>query len=177
MSYKEYFDMYRKTQKKECRYRAFMLDIKGSRNEQQYQQENETFHQFVDEIFRLLEQEETTTNTEILLKDENNKSIIGGRVGINGNLYNPMILGDMATYFVYNGSVSIDRFLELSVQAMRKYNLSYSFHFNTGVYETNDYGEGGTKMYKGYMPQILETLSKDNGIVISRDSEYSMEGM
>ena len=88
------------------------------------------------------------TDTEILLKDENNKSIIGGRIGINGNLYNPMKLGDMATYFVYNGSISTDRFLELSVLAMRKYNISYSFHFSTGVYETNDYGEGGKNYTK-----------------------------
>lgn len=88
-----------------------------------------------------------------------------------------MTLGDMATYFVYNGSISIERFVELSVQAMRKYDLSYGFHFSTGVYETNDYGEGGTRMYKGYMPQILESLSKDNGIVISKDSDYSIEGM
>ena len=169
--------MYRKTQGKDCQYRAFMLDIKGSRTEVQYQQENENFHEFVDEIYRLLEQEEKLTDTEILLKDENNKSIIGGRIGINGNLYNPIKLGDMATYFVYNGSISTDRFLELSVLAMRKYNISYSFHFNTGVYETNDYGEGGKKLYKGYLPQILETLSKSNGITISKDSDFSKEEM
>lgn len=176
MSYQEYFNMFKKTQKKECPYRAFMLDIIGSRTQLQYSKENIVFHKFIDEVYRLLEEEEKATNIPILLKDENNKTR-NGRIGINGNLYNPMTLGDMATYFVYNDSISIERFVELSVQAMRKYDLSYGFHFSTGVYETNDYGEGGTRMYKGYMPQILESLSKGNGIVISKDSDYSIEGM
>ena len=177
MSYSEYFDMYRKAQGKECPYRAFMLDIIGSKTNEHYTKENTVFHEFVDEIYRLLEQEEIATNSQILLKDANNKSRIGGRMGINGNVYNPITLGDMATYFVYNRSISVDRFIELCVFAMKKYDLPYSFHFNTGVYETNDYGEGGTRLYKGYLPQILENLSKNNGVVVSKDSEYGIEEM
>lgn len=177
MSYKEYFNMFRKTQLKECPYRAFMLDVVGSRTLEQYAKENASFHEFIDEVYRLLLQEEANTNTQILLKDENNKSILGGRIGINGNLFNPITLGDMATYFVYNGSISSERFLELSVQAMRKYNITYPFHFSTGVYETNDYGEGGTRLYKGYMPQILENLSKGSSVTISKDTTFEMEEM
>ena len=177
MSYKEYFDMYRVTQKKVCPYRAFMLDVVGSKKAEQYINEYPSYREFVDEIYRLLLQEEADTNTQILLKDKNNKTRLDGRKIINGNLYNPMTLGDMATYFVYNGSISTERFLELSVQAMRKFNISYSFHFNTGVYQTNDYGEGGTRLYKGYMPQILENLSKGSREIISKDSTFEMGEM
>ncbi len=177
MSYKEYFDMFKKTQDKECPYRAFMLDVVGSKTSEAYSQQIESYHEFVDEIYRLLEQEEADTNSRILLKDDNNKSRTGNRIGTNGNLYNPIILGDMVTYFVYNGSISVERFLELGVSAMKKYNLPYSFHFNTGVYETNDYGEGGTILYKGYMPQILENLSKGNGRVVSKDTDFEIPEM
>ena len=42
-------------------------------------------------------------------------------------------------------------------------------HFATGVYQTNEYGEGGTLLFKGYMPHILESLSKCNGIIVDCD--------
>ena len=37
------------------------------------------------------------------------------------------------------------------------------------MYETNKYEEGGTKLYKGYMPQILEDLSKKSTFIINKD--------
>lgn len=83
MSYQEYFNMFKKTQKKECPYRAFMLDVIGSRTQLQYFKENIVFHKFIDEVYRLLEEEEKATNIPILLKDENNKTR-NGRIGING---------------------------------------------------------------------------------------------
>lgn len=171
MSYTEYIDMFKATQAKDCPYRAFVLDIVNSRKQSQYIVENVNYHRFVDYIYALLEKEEQLLGKEILLKDSNNlhKGLFE-RKGINGNLYNPMVLGDMAAYFVYNGSISIDRFMEIAITAMKEYNITYPFHFATGVYETNDYASGGAKLYKGYMPQILETVSKSNGIVLSKDT-------
>ena len=171
MSYIEYIDMFKAAQEKGCPYRAFVIDIVNSRQQSQYIVDTVNHHRFVDYIYSLLENEEKLLGKEILLKDGNNQHIgLFERKGINGNLYNPMVLGDMAAYFVYNGSITADRFMEIAITAMKEYNITYPFHFATGVYETNDYASGGSKMYKGYMPQILETVSKKSGIVLSKDT-------
>lgn len=171
MSYIEYIDMFKAAQEKDCPYRTFVIDIINSRKQSQYIVENVNHHRFVDYIYSLLENEEKLLGKAILLKDSNNQHIgLFERKGINGNLYNPMVLGDMAAYFVYNGSITVDRFMEIAITAMKEYNITYPFHFATGVYETNDYALGGTMLYKGYMPQILESTSKTNGIILSQDT-------
>ena len=48
-------------------------------------------------------------------------------------------------------------------------NINYYFHVSSGVYQTNNYNEGGTKLYKGYMPQILEKISKVEKNIINKD--------
>ena len=171
MSYTEYFDMFNSAQKEDCPYRAFMLDIVDSRHQEQYASENINHHNFIEYIYTLLQREEECTGKKILLKDRFNLPNLSNTItGINGNYYNPMTLGDMVTYFVYNGSITEERFVCLAIDAMRKYNINYSFHFATGVYQTNDYGRGGNYLYKGYMPQILEFLSKTNGKIVSKDT-------
>ena len=171
MSYTEYLDMFESAQEKDCPYRAFVMDIVNSRQQSQYIVENVNHHRFVEHIYSLLEDEEKVVGREILLKDENNQHKGPfDRKGINGNLYNPMVLGDMSAYFVYNGSITTDRFVELAVSDMKEYGITYPFHLATGVYETNDYAMGGNLLYKGYMPQILEKVSKHNGIIISQDT-------
>jgi len=87
----------------------------------------------------------------------------------NGNNYNPMILGDNCTYFVINGSIITERMIEIFCEALNEYNINYSFHFSTGVYETNLYQEGNTKLYKGYMLNILEYLGKKNNYIINKN--------
>jgi len=81
-----------------------------------------------------------------------------------------MQLGDMITYFVYNNSITTERMIDIFSQELDKKGIDYPFHFNTGVYETNDYGEGGSKMYKGYMPQILEDSSKEINFIVTRET-------
>ena len=72
--------------------------------------------------------------------------------------------------FVYNNSITIERMINIFSQELDKKGINYPFHFNTGIYETNDYGEGGSKMYKGYMPQILEDKSKETNFIVTRDT-------
>lgn len=169
MSYKEYFDMFYATQKIDCPYRVFMFDVVNSRNQEQYKLQFEKHHECMEYVADLLEMESVVSGREVLLKDEFNKRETNGIEVLNGNLKNPMRLGDMVAYFVHNGSITTERMLELFSQGLNQYDINYPFHFSTGVYETNDYGEGGTKLYKGYMAHILEELSKNNGVIISRD--------
>ena len=124
----------------------------------------------MDECDWIGKQRENVVGKKILLDDCQNLNCFSSKKTINGNNYNPMILGDMATYFVYNNSITIERMLEIFVNALKEYDINYKFHFNTGIFETTDYGEGSIKLYKGYVPQILEKLSKENSIEISKDN-------
>ena len=88
----------------------------------------------------------------------------------NSNYFNPMILGDMVTYFVYNKSITSERMVELFSQSLKEFNINYPFHFKSGVYQTNNYAEGGSKLYKGYLPRILEDLSKKQSFIVSKNT-------
>ena len=169
MSYTEYFDLYYITQKKECPFRAFTFDVINSRKQIQYIKEHTKHLECMLFVIHLLKQEELKTKQKILLNDNHNNLFdLKIPMPTNNNLNNPMILGDMVTYFVYNHSITTNRMLELFQYAIKKYNLEYSFHFATGVYETNSYADGNTKLYKGYMPQILESISKKNTFTINQ---------
>ena len=170
MSYSEYLKIFYKAQEMDCPYRAFTFDVVNSRNNEKYlSTKNTVYFNFLEYLYSLIEKEEAITCKPILLKDKNNRKYVFGEKFINGNIYNPMYVGDMVTYFVYNGSISTERMLELFAEGLKIFDINYSFHFSTGVYQTNDYAEGSKKLYKGYMPQILETTSKRNNIIIDKN--------
>ena len=45
---------------------------------------------------------------------------------------------------------------------MTKHKVNYDIHFQSCYYETDNYVDGGTKLYKGYVPRLLENLDKKN---------------
>lgn len=169
MSFDEYIDMYRDCQKKDCPYRAFTFDVVNSRNQPRYITEKQSFFDLMNTVYSRLLEEELDTKTVILLRGKFNQRLDISSNIQNMNHHNPMILGDMMTFFVHNGSISTDRMLEIFAESLQAVNIDYPFHFKTGVYETNDYSLGGKKMYKGYIPQILERESKSGEIVIDKD--------
>lgn len=170
MSYSEYLKMFKSVQQKDCPFRAFSFDVVNSRQQNIDLNQKENYFDFILYVYYLLEQEEKELQKPILLKNQFNKKFsLFGKKDFNNNNYNPMVIGDLATFFVYNNSISTKRMLQIFSEAMNKYKITYSFHFSTGVYETNNYVEGGTKLYKGYMPQILENLSKYNDTIITSD--------
>ena len=169
MSYSEYIDMFMEAQKQDCPYRAFTFDIVNSRNQVMYFKENKKHYEFLYYVYCLLEREEELMGKQILLKDDIYNKPIQGVANNYSHHHNPTTLGDMATYFVYNGSITTERMLELFAEGLRKFDINYAFHFKTGVYQTNNYVEGGTKLFKGYMPQILENMSKKEDFIITKD--------
>lgn len=146
-----------------------MFDVIGSKENMEYISTRTTkFFDLIETIYSLLELEEEKTNTNILLKDDLNIKFSLSDERIDTNKSNPMILGDMMTFFVHNNSISTERMLEIFTYALNFCDINYPFHFNSGCYETNRYREGNTKLFKGYMPQILESLSKSNHISIDK---------
>jgi len=174
MSYNEYIDMFFSTQKKQCPFRAFTFDVLSCKTSEEYHKKFHEYRKCVLSVYDKLVEEERISNREILLKDDFNRAYNNDDdKHIDNNLYNPMIVGDMVTYFVHNDSITETKMLELFSKAMNNYNLNLSCHYATGVYETNEYKYGGQKLFKGYMPQILESLSKENGIIVTRETYLS----
>lgn len=172
MSYSEYWDLFYDAQKKECPYRAFTFDVVNSRNQIEYINDHKKFLEFVLYVYSCLENKEKSTNIKILLNDRyNHKCNLTQKNNLKLNDCNPIILGDMATYFVYNNSITTTRMIEIFKTGLEKFNISYPFHFATGIYETNIFAQGGTKLYKGYMPQMLEYISKKRTIIIENTNK------
>ena len=178
MSYREYIDMFKFVQGKKCPYRAFTFDVVSSRVNEEYINKIYQYRDFILFVYNALLEEGKNTKTKIVLEDDFNKPyFVNGHDGIDKNINNPMVLGDNVTYFVYNGSISEERMIELFSKGLEKYNLNLSFHYGSGVYETNDYKFGGQQLFKGYMPQILEWLSKKSGHIITRESYLNIENI
>lgn len=166
MSYYEFFDLFEKAQTKKCPFRAFTFDVIASRTQKEYIKNPEKHIKFANAVYKALLEEELKTGKIILLKDENNIPLEIFTSDINKR--NPILLGDMVTYFVHEGSITQKRMIEIFVETMNKFNINYGFHYDSGAYETNDYAEGGSKLFKGYLPPILENKSKHNGIIINK---------
>ena len=174
MSYEEYFDMFWAAQKKDCKYRAFMIDVKDSRNVligKKYL----TFHNLVDSVTEKLCELNKKNNDNIFLIDDNNHTMLFKNYQKCDPLKrNPMIIGDCACYFTKNTKKFTNTdFLKIVVESMKELNIDYKLHFLSAKYQTHDYSKGGKELYKGYMLPILEKLSKTKGILI--DKNYILE--
>lgn len=172
MSYSEYFDLFYTAQKKSCKYRALLIDVKNSRNVLKSFDEYHKFHLCIDHIIETLSQLGTKRGNEILLQNENNvihKTTSKTRINDSNLNCNPMILGDCACFFINDGSLSENDFISILCNAINKFKIDFAFHFASGKYETDSYAEGNKKLYKGYMLPLLENISKTNGIIIDKN--------
>lgn len=172
MSYSEYFDLFYAAQKKSCEYRAILIDVKNSKKVLKTFDEYQRFHHCVDYIIDTLCQLERERGKKILLQDKNNivhKTSAKASTNVSNLNRNPMILGDCACFFINEGTLSENDFINILIKAITNFNIDFSFHFASGKYETDSYAEGNEKLYKGYMLPLLENLSKTNGIIIDKN--------
>ena len=72
----------------------------------------------------------------------------------------PYILGDCFQFTVLRDTISKEQIIDWVYELKEKLNMPEKFHITDAYYETNEYGEGGTKFYRGYCIQTLETLHK-----------------
>ena len=166
MSYDEYFDLFKQAQAKQCPYRAFMFDVANCKQNPEYR---EKYFDVIQLFLQKIKQQEQILGTKILRNNSNNLPLFENMPQLDGRKCNPMILGDMFTVFVENGSISTEKIKTLFAESCKQLDYNYKFHFATCVYETDSYIEGGTKLYKGYVPQLLEKTSKTNNIYIDKN--------
>ena len=163
MAYEEYFDLYLKAQEnKEAPYYVVSFDTidskKLSNNKRQILQQN--ILRTVKEVYDKLLETERELNREVVIKDSRFTTPWSTITNHNGNNIDPSIFGDSFAFTVLRDTVSKEEIIEWVEECRRKYHMEESFHIAEGYYETNDYGEGGEKFYRGYCLQTLETLHK-----------------
>lgn len=173
MSYNEYFDLYYVAQKKDCKYRAFLIDVKDS-STTLVGKEYHKHHLCVDYIVDRLCEFEKKNGKEILLREkdtfvqklfDNNKSI----KQFDNLKRNPMILGDCACFLVNNNTITEKQFLDILGEAINKFDINFTYHYLSAKYETNDYAKGNTQLCKQYVMPIMEDLSKNEGKLIDKN--------
>ena len=169
MSYTEYFDLYYSAQKKDCKYRAFLIDVKNSKKCLEGSKYFK-YHQCVDYITEELCKLKKINGKEVFLQNENNiKMTFQNYTGPSNNLIrNPMIVGDCACFFVNNNTITENQFIKIMCDAIQKFDVDFAFHYLSGQYETDDYAKGGKQLCKAYMLPIMEDLSKKQGLLIDK---------
>ena len=178
MSHTEYFDLFYKAQERPCKFRAFMIDVQNSKKLQNNWQEYMKYFKCVDYITNTLCKLNKKENKEIFLQNERNVPVFfSNRANRPKNNLdsNPMILGDCACFFTKENTISEEQFIKILQEAIKELDVTLSFHYMSGAYETESYAEGGRKLYKGYMLPILEDLSKKEGKIISRNSIINLK--
>lgn len=196
MSYDEYFDIYRNAQQNKCPFRAFCIDVVNSKKvmKQDPKRQLKMFKLFDYISLELLKKNK---NSQVFRNNKNNQlNLVLKNINYDKNfikkyddilkninnlfitnlkqvgdtlLANPMITGDCACYFTNDGTLTDKEFLSILKIGIEKFDIDFDFHFLSGKYETENYTEGGNKFYKGYVREILEDVSKKQGITISHN--------
>ena len=171
-----YIDLFLKCQDK-GKYRIFTFDIKNSTQmKNRYQAQLQIFN-LIDNIYSDLKELEIKLNKKILLDEEGYTHYTEkNNVGFAFK-YEPFVLGDMVGLTIYNNSIDNDIIYELFEKNKKLLNIDFDFHINSGVYETDDYGLGATKCFRGYCIQIVSNLHKEkyNNLRENIEKEYKIK--
>ena len=79
-----------------------------------------------------------------------------------------MCVGDCACFFVNNHTISNKQFIKILCDAIKKFDIKFSFYYLSAQYETNEYAKGGKQLCKVYMLPIMEDISKQKGLLIDK---------
>lgn len=183
MSYTEYYDFFEKCQDT-APYHLFVFDVVGSKKI--YNEDGENYLSkitlLIDTLYKKIENIEKIQNRQILHrgqylyrptleKTEDEKGIFyfakpatkKDNQIFRQDLSDPFrIIGDMIGLTILRDTLKIEEMYALFDQTKEELNIPYDFHYANGFYETDDYGEGATKLFRGYAIQMLGTKHKNN---------------
>ncbi len=164
MSYDEYLDLYLKAQKNtDALYYVVSFDVVDSKL---MPVEERTALQYnIDSIMKYVYckilEKEIELKRQILIKDNR---FVRPWIQHDSNVHcvfcDPYILGDNFQFTVLRDTMTKEDIIELVNECEKKLNIKVDFHIADGYYETNEYGEGNTKFYRGYCLETLGTLHK-----------------
>ena len=163
MSYNEYNDLFIKCQDT-GKYHVFTFDIVGSK-----EMDDKTRYdtqilliELAGLMYLKLFSEETKRQKRILVFDDdfcNMFDFSKPQAGF-GIKIEPYIFGDMFAITIYRDSLTNEEVLDIFKKCKKMLGLTCKFHIADGYYETNEYGEGKEKYFRGYCIQLLSELHK-----------------
>ena len=166
MAYEEYFDLYLLAQEKsDAPYYIVSFDVINSKKTTK--EENIRMHKNIDVIvkyvYNKLLEAEKILNKPVVVRDERffkpwRREI--SKWSWNGNYMDPFLFGDCFQFTVLRNTITKEQIVELVNECKDRLNMKEGFHIADGYYETNNWDEAGTKFYRGYCIQTLETLHK-----------------
>ncbi|NCC70585.1 hypothetical protein EOM09_03305 [bacterium] len=160
MSYYEYNDLFLKCQKN-GRYKMYTFDVVDSQNNTD-PLITKKLCSIMTSLRQKIQEVEIRTDKKILCDeliyyDDLSKTTIVSNIF---EKLDPIILGDAVSFTVYSGSISDELIDLLFEQTKIELNIEYSFHKESGCYETNEWVEGQTKYFRGYCFQYLTNKHK-----------------
>lgn len=185
MSYHEYYDYYEKCQAT-APYHLFTFDIVNSKNLANEGDINYIFNisLLIYTLYKKIEEIEKKQNKQILHRSpyishptlekykENlfylKEPILPHEKKLlqRTELCEPFqICGDLVGLTILRDTLTENEIYTLFDQTKEELNIPYDFHYANGYYETDDYGEGATKLYRGYLiPMLGNQHKKDSPI-------------
>ena len=165
MAFQEYYDLFLLAQSNPAApYYVVSFDTIGSKLLAPKEREQLTYNMIVimKYVYNKFLELEKESGKQIVIKDERFYTPWDPRASsmMNGNYMDPSILGDNFEFTVLRDTVSKEEIIGWVNEYKKIINIKEEFHVADGYYETNEYGEGNTKLYRGYCLQILEKYHK-----------------
>lgn len=157
MSWVEYNDMFERAQEK-GEYHLFVFDLKGSKS----------IRYFIPHInlllygiyFRIKDLEKRFDEKILHQNPIFNK-------GDRGDLMEPFFIsGDLFGFTIIRGSLCEEDIYKIFNEVKSELDLNYEFHYDNGLYETDNYIEGDSKYFRGYCMQYLENRAKEKSLTL-----------
>lgn len=166
MSSFEYNDLFLKCQDT-GKYHMFVFDIAGSTKMSNHERLIAQYKmlELMNKIYKTIEEIQETTNRKILVFEEdfvtyksskNNKQF--------GLKIEPFLLHDTFGFTIYRDSLDRDVVYYIYEYLKKSLEIDFDFHAADGFYETNDFGEGNKKYFRGYCLDLLSRLHKKETI-------------
>ena len=183
MAWKEYIDLFKSAQKRDCKYRLFLFDGVKHRYFEDQSKYHSDLYKLTDNVLKDIIKLEKESNILIFDRDgdaifvktldetrDNPKHKLNHMGG--PSLFNACFwLGDLIHFAVYNNSISEEEFMYIFKNNLKDLNLNYRFHYGTALYETDIFSESLNKLYRGYAIPVLESQIHEK----SKTSEIFVE--
>ena len=171
MAYEEYYDLYLLAQKNpNALYYVVMFDIVDSRNLSKTPEEGTKLAYniiaIMKYVYNKLLEKEKELNRQVVIKDERFCTPWDPKAFLRNdhNCLEPNVIrGDDFEFTVLRGTVTKEEIISWVNECKKILNIEIAFHIGDAYYETNEYKEGNTKLYRGYCFHILTELIKSDG--------------
>lgn len=166
MSTYEYNDLYLKCQDTGI-YHVFIFDIKDSKKMDRKTRCDalEKSIKLMVRIYNTVYRIERSTGRKILVIDDDFVSYKSQKDYKGFGLKKePFLFADTFGFTIYRDSLDKDIIYYIYQYYKELLGIDFDYHIADGYYETNDYGMGGVKYFRGYCIDLLSTIHKKETI-------------